>query len=454
MLNKKTLAYYELWRRGIIAQHYLKPYQWTLYGLLHATKRDIVVPNISRRFGKSTVCVVYAIEKAICNPSHRVRYATAFLSDLEGFIKPIFDDVLSSCPSDLLPEYNSTRKEYTFIGGGRIRLVGLDKNPNALRGNRIDLMIIDEAAFVSNLEYLYKSIIVPATANSKFKLVFPSTPPISTDHFWASYLVPKAKMSNTYLEQTVEDNTSISIEERTRLIDELGGIDSVNVQRELYCKIIRDENLMVIPEYTSLCVKPILKPAYYNPTTTIDLGGAKDKHAGLITFWDFQRAKFCVYREFLLGSNTPTSDVIAAAQLMEKDVDFTTKHVDRVCDTPPQMQLDLGRMGFHYRIPDKIPGSVEANVNAVRLAFQRDEIEIDPSCKWLRHTLENGAWDNRRSDFQRTEELGHLDLLAALLYAYRHCNRSNPYPKYYKINLENTYIEPRKDATPIKELFR
>ena len=456
ILNKKTLAYYELWRRGIVAQHYLKPHQWTLYALLHATKRDIVVPNIARRFGKSSVCVTYAIEKAICNPSFRIRYATAFLSDLEGFIKPIFDDVLNTCPSDLLPEYNSTYKEYTFKGGGRIRLVGLDKNPNALRGNKIDLMIIDEAAFVSNLEYIYKNIIVPATANAKFKLVFPSTPPVSTDHFWARYLVPKAKMSNTYLEQTIDDNTSLIQDEKDRLIAELGGVDSVTVQREFYCKIIRDENVMVIPEYSSACIKKILKPAYYIPTTTIDLGGARDKHAGLITFWDFQRAKFCIYREFLLASNTPTSEVVKAALAMEKEVEHTTKHVDRVCDTPAQMQIDLGREGFHYRIPDKIPGSVEANVNALRLAFQRGEIELDPSCKWTRHTLENGAWDKKRADFERTDELGHLDLLAALLYAYRHCNKSNPYPKFYGIkDIQNTYIESKgKDAEPIRELFR
>jgi len=432
----------ELWSRGIIAPWYLRDHQAPLYNLIATTKRDIIVPNISRRFGKSTTCVTYVIEQAIKRRCD-IRYATAFLTDLEGFIVPIFNDVLVTCPDDLRPRYLEVKKTFIFPNGSKIKLVGLDKNPNGIRGNAIDELIIDEAAFVRNLAYLYRSIIVPATADRQFKIIFPSTPPVEPDHFWASDLIPKAKQRGTYLEFTLDDNTHLDIKEKERLLTEIGGKESVTAQREFYCKIMRDPELVVIPEYVKeRHIKRLTLPRFYKPLTTIDFDGSMDKHGIICTYYDFERAKFCVYRESLLDKNTNSGLICKTAKHLESDLEWS--EVNRVGDAPEQLRIDLSSAGFSCRRPLKEKGSLEANINNVRLAFMRDEIEIDVSCKDLDMTLEFGSWVPTRQDWKRTTELGHLDLLAALLYAFKHQDRTNPFPVYWGRSMEKFEIPKAK----------
>jgi len=438
---------HELWRRGDIGMYYILPHQKSLYSLIKSTERDIVVPNISRRFGKSTICVTYSFEECI-KRRQDVRYATAFLVDVEEFIKPICDQLLATCPDNVRPEYRESKKTFYFPNGSRFKLVGLDKNPNGIRGNAIDILIIDEAAFVSNLEYLYKSIIVPATADRKFKIIFPSTPPLTPNHFWVQELIPKAKLRGTYLELTLDDNTSLDDQEKQRLIEEVGGRQSTTARREFYCEIIRDPELVIIPEFDPLRVmKPITLPEFYHPLTVIDFGGSMDKHGVIVCFWDFKRAKFCVYREALLNKNTPSSHIRANAARIEKDVRWPNDEVTRIGDAPEQLRIDLLAEDFYCAPPQKEKGSVKANINAVRLAMLKDEIEIDHCCEKLKLTLEYGTWLPTKEDWQRTEDLGHLDLLAALLYAYRHVDRSNPYPSYYGRSVDNAELKLDDDSS-------
>jgi hypothetical protein len=439
------------WRKGIVAPWYLRPHQRELYKLIATTVRDIIIPNISRRFGKTSTCAVYSIEQAMLQKCH-IRYATAFLSDLEEFIIPIFDHVLESCPEDLRPRYLASKKLYIFPNGSKIKLIGLDKNPNAIRGNAIDILIIDEAAFVKNLEYLYKSIIVPATADRPFKVIFPSTPPKDPDHFWAMELIPKAKLRGTYLEFTIDDNLSLSQEEKDRLLEEIGGKDSPEAQREFFCKIIRDPKSIVIPEFSEDCIKDFDLPKFYRPLTAIDFGGSMDKTGIIVCYWDFDRAKFCVRSSGLLDRNT-SSDIIEGKTLeLEKAISFAKtadgqERIDRLGDAPGQLRIDLAVKGFVLRPPQKAKGSLEAGINALRLAFMRGEIEIyKQGNKELIATLNHGSWLPNRSDFRRTDELGHLDLLAALMYAYQSVDKSNPYPAYYGRSLDVINLN-KKDKT-------
>jgi len=180
---------WEAWRRGRL-DYKLRPEQRRLKRLLYDSPKGMAVFNISRRLGKTTTCVTFCDENARRKKQH-IRFATAFLRDLEKFVLPIFEQVLSDCPPELRPRYFPSKKEWRYRNGSVIKLIGVDKNPNGLRGNAIDILIIDEAAFIKNLKYLYQSIIVPATMKRKFKLIFPFTPPEAPEHFWAEEPFPK-----------------------------------------------------------------------------------------------------------------------------------------------------------------------------------------------------------------------------------------------------------------------
>ena len=211
--------------------------------------------------------------------------------------------------------------------------------------------------------------------------------------------------------------------------------------------------IVVIPEFNKTHIVPAIKlPKHYHGILSIDLGGAVDKHGIVLCFFDFERQKFCIIGESLLPKNTATKEVVAAARLLENKIKWNVNVPNRVVDMPAQMKLDLGYEDYYTRLPKKEPGSVQSNVAALRLAFTRDLVEVQADCKFMIQTLEAGCWKSGKEDFERTEDLGHLDLLAALLYAYRHINRDNPFPKHYNLNLENTYIPP-EDKSAISELF-
>jgi hypothetical protein len=53
----------------------------------------------------------------------------------------------------------------------------------------------------------------------------------------------------------------------------------------------------------------------------------------------------------------------------------------------------------------------------------------------LRKTLKSAMWDEKHEGFAESEELGHADAIAALIYGMRSINsQRNPIPNDYKIN--------------------
>ena len=423
--------------------------------MIVATIKDIIVPNISRRFGKSTTCVVYTMEEAI-NKKQDIRYATAFLTDLQGFIIPIFDEVLATCPDSLRPTYHKSNKVYTFPNGSTIKLVGLDKNPNGIRGNAIDILVIDEAAFVSNLKQLYLSIIVPATMERDFKIMFPSTPPEDSEHYWLE-LVAKAKDRKTYLELTIDDNTSLSPKEKKRVLDEIGGIDSPEARREFFCEIIRDPKTTIVPEFDAKkSVVAFERPSHYKPQTALDFGGSVDKTGIITAYYDFNRAIYCVVASKLIDNNTGTTQIIKHANDTEAWI-LEGVPLDRPVYCTGQTRVDLGLAEFHTRVPEKSKGSMEAHVNQLRLAFQQGKIEIYPENNDdLIKTLELGQWNKTGTDFKRTDALGHADMIAALAYGYHQKLTGNPFPDFFGRSMDiahHTYKDKKNENFLLDHLY-
>ena len=417
-----------LFAQGNIASWYLYDHQQPLYSLIRDTTREIIVPNISRRFGKSTTCVAYSLEQAI-QTKQDIRYATAFQTDLLNFIIPIFNDILQWCPEAYRPTWKESKKTFYFPNGSTIRLIGLDKNTNAIRGNAIDILVIDEAAFVQNLEYIYKSIIVPATAARKFKIIFPSTPPVSPLHFWASELIPKAKARNTYLEFTIEDNSSLADEEKARLINEVGGINSSTAQREFFCKIVIDETRAIAPSF---------KESNLGSTASTDIkwdyvgdsGGLRDKTVILQVGYDHDLKKTIIKSELTFDPKTPTP-VIAERFQEWSGTDALT------LDAHGQTQVDLADLNL--KVANPLKADFQAGLQLINASFHNDEILIDPSCELLILSLKTGLLNKQRTDYERSQKLGHCDAVAALIYALRAVDRQTdlrpklPKSRYFQL---------------------
>lgn len=425
-MTKREKAIAKLYARGIL--HWkLRPEQKQLRNLLEASPTDLAVFNISRRFGKSTTCSLYAVEQAF-KKKQKILYATAFLTDLENFITPIFEWCLQECPEHLRPVFKSSKKEFHFKNGSVIKLIGLDKNSNSLRGNNIDILIIDEAAFVKNLAYLYRSVIIPATMKRKFKLIFPSTPPESPEHFWSAELIHKAKAKGTYIELTIDDISDLPAEEKKRLLDEVGGPDSVTAKREFYCKCIADSSRSIASNFDAKKFVREFVPDHVNWQLFGDTGGVKDKTVFLEVGFDHTSGKVIFKDELDFENSTPTSQIVSAVKRK------WSEKMSLVMDAPGQLLIDYSSEGLPAALPQK--DDFGAGLLLLNNAFYNDSVIINPKCALLIRTLEGGLLTKNRSDYERSESLGHCDAVAAAIYALRCVDRMvdlRPRPKREQI---------------------
>jgi hypothetical protein len=396
----------------------LRPEQVEVLELLRAMPPGLAVFNLSRRFGKTTTCVTYCNEEAIRTVQH-IRYATAFLTDLEGFLLPIFEQVLSDCPQSLRPSYHKSSKTWKYRHGSTIKLIGVDKNPNGLRGNNMDILVMDESAFIRNLRTLYTSIIVPATMKRKFKLIFPSTPPESPEHFWASELVPRAKKLGNYVHKTIDDISDLDPKERQRLLDEVGGEFSTTARREFFGEIIADSERAVASTFHEGLHVQRHEPELCFWQLFGDTGGVRDKTVILKGTFCHRIKKIVVRSELVFENNTPTP-------VISEEIKRVHGQMPIALDASGQTLIDLGSLGIHAALPQK--DEFAAGIQLLNRAFFNCEIIIHPDCEFLIKSLRGGLFNRQRTDYERSRELGHLDAIAALIYLIRSIDRRDFFP--------------------------
>jgi hypothetical protein len=301
---------------------------------------------------------------------------------------------------------------------------------------------VDESAFVSNLQYLYSSIIIPATLDRQFQLIFPSTPPLSPAHFWAAELVPKAKERNTYLELTL-DSMNISESEKERLLVEVGGRHSSTARREFYCEVVTDESRSIAPSFsqqkhiTNAHEIPNIKYMVFG-----DLGGRRDKTCFLLAAYNHDTNQVHILDELVFEPETPTAAM--RAQLQNKGWD----RYPTAADMPEIMRIDWAQDGFP--VASVIKDNFHAGLQLLDSTFFQNKIVIHSNCKLLLQTLSTGLLTPNRQDYERTPELGHCDAIAALIYCLRGIDRITdlrPKPNQFQV------FTPPPPQNPIIKIF-
>lgn len=414
---------------------------------------QLFVGNISRQWGKSFWAVTKAIELAMTKPKARIKYATAFQTDLVEFILPTFDVVLETCPRHLRPQYKIQGSKWIFKNGSEIKLVGLDKSPNSLRGNVIDMIVIDEAGFVSDLDYIYKSIIVPATLHRpNCKIIMNSTPPSTPAHAFVDF-IQKAEAEGGYVKLDIHTNPLITEADINRMAKELGGFDSTAFRRECLCELVTDEGSQLIPEWNEKFVVDTKSDefrGFYHNYVSMDLG-VKDFTLVLFGYYDFKRATLVVEDEIKLNGPTLTT------QIINDSIDAFEKRLwpwltgdkrvyRRISDNNnPQLIQDLAimhRMSFITTDKDRL----ETMINETRMLIQNGRVEVHPRCAQLIGCLKYGVWDSSKKQFARSKTYGHFDALAALIYLCRNIDyHSNPVPYTHGFDVRNSVIRTTKN---------
>lgn len=421
----------ESWFRGNII--------WKLHEaqrIIHQTflnsPGQLFVGNCSRQFGKTFWAVAVSIMQALNIPNAQIRYGAAFQSDLYEYIIPAFEKALEDCPEDIKGKYLASKSVFIFPNGSRIKLVGLDKNPNGLRGNALDLIVIDECGFVSNLDYIYKSVIIPATTHRpNCRIILISTPPSTPAHSFVDY-ANRAETEGCYATFTIYDNPMVDERTIARLMKESGGAGSTTWRREYLCEFITDSDLAIIPEWKEDYAVAIPKDSYYgyyHKYVGMDLG-VKDFTAVIFGYFDFKRASLIIEDEFTVnGSSMNTAILANKIKLKELELWGEKPPFRRVSDNNwPLLILDFSSI-HNLSFISTTKDNLEAMINEVRIMVQNGQILVNPRCKQLLGCLKYGVWDTKKTKFARSSVYSHFDALAALIYLVRNlAKNTNPIP--------------------------
>lgn len=448
-----------LWRSGRL-RHLLHAGQRTAYDKITAwetacsearrteTQLAGLYPRVfyldcSRRFGKDFLSVVLCIEKAIRRPKSVYSYGTAFQKDISSIVIPLIEKICETCPQQYKPVYRSSHQNaesgYYFPNGSIIKLIGIERNPDAtLRGRFSDGIFLSEAAFIDRLDYILRSVISPMFLGRPWaNVLINSTPPIDPGHDIDALVLGDAVNRGAYHQATIYDNAMLSAYEVEDAFRDAGGKDSPTAQRELLCKRVRIADHVVIPEFDlDHHVKAFDLPKFGYGYTVID-PGVRDMCAVTCLVNDFERGKLLVVSDWAkAGANT--IEVAGAVRRCEAEAfnglkmwtgtKFQENPFQRWSDTDARIILDLNtQYGIKVGPADK--DGAEAALHALRTAFLQDFIEIHPRCKTTISHVQNAVWNKQRTSYEKSPTYGHFDTLDCVKYGWRHVNRQlNPNP--------------------------
>lgn len=426
--------------------------------LLHSTQRKMkhaweasgseeYLVFCSRQLGKTHLGLCIAIETCLKHPGSRILYYGPVKDKLKDIINDGLAPILQFAPKGLIKRHKT---EYRWtIGESELRLCALERaHIDSYRGtNAKGLIVIEEGCFVDGdaWNYAWNSVIDPQRLRHKPQVLINTTPSQDEDHPIHIELLPSLEAKDALARYTIHDNPFLSSEDIEKIRKR---VTQETWKREYLAEIFRSKESVAVPEYDDTThISKLSPPVFANWLTSIDFGGSLDPHGITLSYFDYGLKKFCVYKEVLVPSNTSIQEIVEQALKLEA---HTTKgrHF-RVIDCPGQVSIELSRLEFAHMLPTKGPGSFDASLQAMRVAFQNSQIVVDEDCKHTRSQLKHGKLNKQRNDFLRNN-LHHCDLIASLMYAFKHMQTDDPYPYAYNLNPQTHSIPPKPQHSILK----
>jgi hypothetical protein len=235
-------------------------------------------------------------------------------------------------------------------------------------------------------------------------------------------------------------------------------------QREYLCQMVTDRDLRVVPEFEPQThVREHPRPNYFQPYVFIDFGFQTDYSAALFGYIDFSLSLLHIENEFV-GRRLNSRELALEMVKKERELWGLKPHKNpiRFADSNAQQQIyDMGSL-FDYPISAcSKAGGIEGMVNNLREMIGADRFSVHPRCTNLIRQLREGIWKkdkrgfiNSTLRFERSETMGHLDCIAALMYGARSIDwRRNPTPPGV-INHSTHFYLGQKDGFGLREQSR
>jgi len=434
----------EAWIRGLVSPWYLRDSQLDIYYLLSRERRPFI--EAARRFGKTTSILAFVIEKLRQNPGWICRWCFPFKTQAREVLLAEMIKLQRDCPDEYRFSYHTVDSVFVGPGDSRIYIRGVNEDRGeSARGAAANIIVADEFGFWVEPSYIIKEVLFPQLQNQEGQwLIKASTPPRDLGHLYYQER-EQAVRKNRFIQKTIMDNEALSKDELQDIIDECGGINSPSFRRERMCEPVSDPDSLIIPEFTDANIVPINypRPDFFDAYVSGD-SGADDNTALLFAYYDFVKNEIVIEDEYV-DSGLTTANIVSLAKSKEKQLWNLKEPLRRVYDANKQLLYDIisdhSYPVFPARKEDKI-----AAIHELRTEVQGLRFKVKANCTNTIHQLKVGMWkDDKHTDFERSEGLGHLDAVAAAIYLNRAIDRTrNPIPRNLGHNIYTSYIPEQK----------
>lgn len=474
------MATNSLWWAGQLAPLKLHEDQQRVYARMQqvfAAGADSYVLEIARRWGKTRLLTVLAVETCIRQPKARVAYGAQTGKDLENFIIPHLEAVTDDAPPGLRWVFDGKRMHFKCENGSYVHLFGCDdkRKANRGRGPGADLAILDECGFIPVFNHVRRNVLRPQLMHSQGKMLYASSPAEEPEHEFTG-MAERAEARGNYDRRTVWDNPLLSGEDIQRFIATDAKDEGLSPEQYMKTDDFRREYMaerVVNPllvalgtdwaEKRGVLIRAVERPEFYDAMTVLDPGGS-DPHAVSFGYWHFQMAKYVQEDELLLRGGENTEDLAALMQAKEKALWGVTLYdgtlraateddTGNIAATVPEwmrdvlqgeaqpqpyarwMDINLGLAKDLYQLHkmafiNTAKAEKQEHVNNLRVALRREEYLLHPRCVHTDRHFTQTTWANHRRREYARRGGEHGDLLDTAVYAMRNVDKQrNPYPR-------------------------
>jgi len=336
----------------------------------------------------------------------------------DGLERNVIDDILSFADSvGRRDEWHYTRQPrvLTFLPKGiKMPCIGANDEgaQDRLRGATFQAWICDEAVLHPKSFFWHAVGRVSAGDRRKFFTTNPDAP----GHYFKVEIMDSNDLDVEVWNFNIRDNPTLDEGYIKNLYNLYIGVDR---DRLLEGKWIADKENLVIPEFQDMqdkIVESMIMPAYCNKIVSMDIGFRDPTHI-LYGYYDFKGAKLIWQDESVLRKSN-TSDIAKEIKRKESELWGRQEPYIRVCDTDLIVASELSiNHGIIFTTTAK--DNKDAQINSLRLSIQNETLVINPKCKQFINQLAAGCWNKNKTDFERSEELGHLDGIDTAIYGMR-----------------------------------
>jgi len=484
LISEETIRKF-LWLEGDL-EYKLDPLQIHIHNTVvenYNMAKKICVLS-SRQIGKSYWVMVFALAFLIRNPGKICRVIAPTREKCEEIVEDNLNIILMDVPHGLIAR-STTKNRWNLFNRSSLRMGALERQyVDKNRGGNASLIIYEECGFVSGDDFNYgvKSVIGPQLLRSKGHEMFISSPSEQPDHPLHTEIMPACEtigtlfQYNVFQSPTITDSAIVEAANRSNTIVEIDfvrrarkhkdDVDKIleiakemgihvsdDFKREYLALIIRPRSLMVVPVFHEKETVVAFEPAsFWKKQIIIDWGGVRDKTACYVMAYNYTADLDMFIDELVYDPNTTTDEIIS--DLRKWDDMYPDTRDTRWADVPGQLFIDLNDSN-KYNYPLNLPPKSDwlGGVNVMAARFATKKIRIHPRCKFLIASIKAGMLNKTRTDFERSEFLGHCDALAAAMYGIRCQNRDNPLESDADLPPhEQVFVRPQENSKSLESL--